>query len=1058
MKSSPVALLLAVCVLFASYTTSFASTASSSSTPELWENPSVFAQNRLPARAHFYAHTESQQGFLYTPWHSNDYVNLNGEWSFQFAPSPFLEPRNFYDVAFNSKGWGTIQVPGNWSLNGYGVPNYVNMRADFADASLNGAPPEVGKIPHDKNTTGRYRRSFTLPETWEDDSVIAYFGGVKSAFKVWVNGHYVGYSQDSKTAAEFDISNVVTPGENIIALEVYRWSDGSFLELQDMWRLSGIERDVFLYRAPSTRIRDIHLNTDLTEDYSQGQFAASIEITGEPSLNRYVDITVFNDTNGIVHRTKQPVKRQAGAMQAIIPETVLTNVALWNHESPTLYPVRVRLVDEKDALQQEAWLRVGFRRSELKNGNVLINGKPVLFKGVNRHEHDPVTGHVLSEASMRNDLILMKSLNINAVRNSHYPNNATWYALADELGMYVVDEANIESHGIGAANQGHSYNQEKHMVNLPSWKAAYEDRISNMYEASKNHASVVMLSLGNESGDGPNIAHLYNWLKARTSLPVMSEQAQLRPHTDMYAQMYASLELMESFVEIGDERPMILCEYEHAMGNSVGNLSEYWALIRKHKALQGGFIWDWVDQTITTQTASGVEFQGYGGDFEAQGQYHDGNFSANGLLTATREFHPHAFEVKSVYQDITATLSTDHENVVTVENRRFFTALDDVDMQWELLADGIIVDSGVYNTLDTPARSPENIKLAMAHTFLPGVRYHLTLRFMLKNARHGLQQGHEVAVVQLVYPVKDNVRPSNHAERSGELSLTKHQTQWVLQHDQTRFAIDTNTGWLSSITQQGTALTRSELLPWFWRAPTDNDFGEGFPQKSKVWLDTASHAELVSLTSKKSTTEITVATEHRLPTVESRYQTTYTLNKNGSLEVDVWFLAAPNQFYAALPRIGYRFQLSGDYDSVAWFGRGPHENYWDRKNSALFGRYAMPIKALAHDYVRPQENGHRSDVYEVNFVSSANDALPVVTITGLPTIGFNAEYRDILDYDILEKTSSHPHSIPLQSAPFINIDYKQRGVAGTDSWMTPPLFKYTLPWRDYHYGFTLSVN
>ena len=1058
MKSLPVALLLIVFMLFIPCKTSFASNASSSSTSELWENPLVVAQNRLPARAHFYAHTRPQQGFLYTPWHSADYINLNGEWSFQFASSPFIEPRNFYDVSFNPEEWGTIQVPGNWSLNGYGVPNYVNMRADFADASLNGAPPEIGKIPHDKNTTGRYRRSFTVPETWKGESVIAYFGGVKSAFKVWVNGHYVGYSQDSKTAAEFDISHVVTPGDNIIALEVYRWSDGSFLELQDMWRLSGIERDVFVYRAPSTRIRDIHLNADLTEDYSQGQFAASIEVTGKPSQNRYIDITIFNETNGIVHRTKQQVIPQAGSMRATIPETVLTNVAPWNHESPSLYPVRVRLVDENDALQQETWLRVGFRRSELKEGNVLINGKPVLFKGVNRHEHDPVTGHVLSEASMRNDLVLMKSLNINAVRNSHYPNNATWYALADELGMYVVDEANIESHGIGAANQGHSYNPEKHMVNMPSWKAAYEDRISNMYEASKNHASVVMLSLGNESGDGPNIAHLYDWLKKRTSLPIMSEQAQLRPHTDMYAQMYASLELMESFVEIGDDRPMILCEYEHAMGNSVGNLSEYWALIRKHKALQGGFIWDWVDQTITTQTASGVEFQGYGGDFEREGQYHDGNFAANGLLTSTREFHPHAYEVKSVYQDITATLSVDNENVVNIENRRFFTALSDVNMQWELLADGVIVESGVYDTLGTPARSSENLKLAMAHTFSSGVRYHLTLRFTLKKDTYGLQQGHEIASVQLAYPFQENVHADNDVTRNSTPLLIKQEKQWVLQHDQTRFAIDTATGWLSSITQKGTLLTQSDMLPWFWRAPTDNDFGEGFPQKSKVWLDTARHAELVSMTSSERAESMTVTTEHRLPTVESRYQTTYTLHKNGKLAIDVWFLAAPNQFYAALPRIGYRFQLSSNYDSVAWFGRGPHENYWDRKTSAQFGRYAMPITALAHDYVRPQENGHRSDVYEVSFVSSTQDSMPVVTVTGQPTIGFNAEYRDIHDYDTLQKMGSHPHEIPLHEAPFINIDYKQRGVAGTDSWMTPPLFKYTLPWRDYHYGFTVSVD
>lgn len=1051
-----------------------------------WNDHTLFSQNRLPARSHFYAFTTDPGTFSYTPWKSEDYISLNGEWDFRLSQSPRLGAVDFYKNTYDTASWGHIQVPGNWSLNGYGKPNYVNMRADFANDS---SELPLGHIPLDSNTTGRYKKQFTLPVDWHDSTVIAYLGAVKSAFKLWVNGHYVGYSQDSKTAAEFDITEYLTAGKNAMAIEVYRWSDGSYLELQDMWRLSGIERDVFIYRTPKTRIQDIATTASLNNTYTAGTLESSITITGDVIEKARVRMTLFDDNGNPVFDKTEAINGNAQLASSThsqpttytveFSKTQIENIKFWNHETPNLYNTRVQLLDGNNIPKQIVWLRLGFRKSELKGGNILINGQPVLFKGVNRHEHDPVTGHVISLDSMRKDISLMKSLNINAVRNSHYPNHPMWYALADELGLYIVDEANIESHGIGAANQGHSYSPDRHMVNIDSWRPAYEDRIRNMYEASKNHASVVMLSPGNESGDGPNIEHLYHWLKERTSLPVMSEQAQLRPHTDMYAQMYASIDLMKNFVEIGSDRPMILCEYEHAMGNSVGNLSEYWALIRKHKPLQGGFIWDWVDQTITTETASGIEFQGYGGDFEEEGQYHDGNFSANGLLTSTRQLHPHAHEVKYVYQDIDVAFTSAQSNEIIIENRRFFTSTNDMQLRWELLADGEVVETGEIGTLAIAPRAKKAIALSINTQRQKYTRYHLSLYFTLNKATKALPQGHEIAKVQLAYPADISkahyaqpLQNLKHGEKvNGELinelqtnerQLVKDANQWVMRANNTRYSIDTQSGWLSSIEADNHQLLESPLVPWFWRAPTDNDYGEGFPEKSAVWQGVDKRAELASMTSERINDGYSVTTEHYFPLLESRYKTTYRINSSG-LNVDVWLLAAPHRFQAALPRIGHRLQLNDDYSLVSWFGRGPFENYWDRKSAAFFKRYSMPIADLGHDYVRPQENGHRTDVYEVSFyadkpLGSSAKVRPHITFMGSPTIGFNAEYRDILDYDGLTKTGSHPHEIPKQNAPFVNIDFKQRGVAGTDSWMSPPLFKYTLPWRDYHYSFSIQVQ
>lgn len=1016
-----------------------------------WENPQIFEVNRLPQRSHFWAYSEDPGQFNIAPIFKRDLINLNGLWDFILVDNPFVDSGNFFSPTFSQEDWGNIDVPGNWELNGYGYPNYVNMKLDFPEQT------KVGDIPHDYNPTGRYRRHFELPTNWQTKNVFIYLGGVKSAFKVWVNGEYIGYSQDSKTAAEFDISSAIKPGKNLVAIEVYKWSDGTYLELQDMWRLSGIERDVFIYATPKTYIRDFHAQATLSNTYQDGILEFSADImsnASEKDEQSKIRLSLYNQADKVIWTGDATLEIAKGdpklaSYHAKLSKT-FPNILAWSAESPTLYPLKIELLNQDGKPQQFIWQRLGFRTSELKDGNILVNGKPVLFKGVNRHEHDPKTGHVVNEASMRKDLVLMKQLNINAVRNSHYPNNPLWYDLADELGLYLVDEANIESHGIGAANQGHFYDPSKHMVNMPEWQPAYIDRVKSMYEGSKNHASVVIWSIGNESGDGANIESLYHWIKARTSMPVMSEQAQLRPHTDMYAQMYASIARMEHFALLNDGRPMILCEYEHAMGNSVGNLADYWQLIRAHKPLQGGFIWDWVDQTIDAVNDKGQQYAGYGGDFEPDGVYHDGNFSANGLLTAHREFHPHAYEVQQVYQDVHVTAKDSETGTFIVYNERFFTDLSDLTLQWSVEENGHVIASGSKADINVAAQSETTIQLPFNFERAAGKRYFANLKFVQKSTTTARSKDAVVAQNQFELPF---IERSKMSAKQPSIQLKDNAQSITVTTQNASYEYDKQTGWLSGIFLDKKNVLESPMLPSFWRAPTDNDFGEGFPSKAQVWQYAHQDTDLIHFDySKNDMGQVVISTEHRINAVESRYFSQYTISADGQVDVAIRFDAAPHKFFSELPRLGHRMTLKNDFKQVTWFGRGPHENYWDRKASAMFGLYNKSLAELAHDYVRPQENGHRSDVYWVTFSHKGKQA---ISFKGAPFIGFNAEQRDIEDYASLEKGNLHPFEIPLQDKVFVNIDYKQRGIAGTDSWGSAPLVKYTLPWLDYHYEFSI---
>jgi beta-galactosidase len=1015
-----------------------------------WQNPSVFKRNKLPARASFHPFLNDPGSFVSEPWGASNYLLLNGLWHFDYNKNPHNRKEHFYSNNFDTSLWPQIPVPSNWQLQGYGTPNYINMRVDFTDQ------PVAGEVQDDNNPVGSYKRTFKLPEDWQNKRVFLYFGAVKSAFYVWVNGHKVGYSQDSKSPAEFDVTEYVQAGDNQIALEVYRWSDGTYLELQDMWRLSGIERDVYLYATESQRIVDFHSSSTLDANYRNGLFSLTVDLESFAATNSSLSlsVTVTDDKNNKVFNEVIQATIDDSGKAHIEFSATLEQVNRWSAETPYLYQLHLELTGEEGTSLQHIYSRIGFRTSELKNGNVLINGQPVLFKGVNRHEHDPTTGHVISRQSMRTDMALLKQYNINAVRTAHYPNDPYWYELADEFGMYVVDEANIESHGMGAANQGGSYDPDKHMVNMPNWKSAYIDRVQNLYERDKNHPSVVIWSIGNESGDGPNIEALYDWLKSKTSMPVMSEQAQLRRHTDMYSQMYASIDTLVHYAELGESRPLILCEYQHAMGNSVGNLADYWQVIEQYPLLQGGFIWDWVDQTFYKENEQGDSYWAYGGDFETEDMYHDGNFSANGMLAADRSPNPHAFEVKAVYQNISVSAVDVLTGKFQIHNKRFFTDLSDVQLNWKVEANGATVHKGVIDQLSVRPQQTTLYNFAWQVSLLADVETFVTFEFATKHATAGLAKGHVVASSQIAFP-SQKAFPEPQEQQGKPLILTEKANQWQISNESTLISFNKNSGLLTQISIDGNDLLVESVRPEFWRAPTDNDFGEQFSVKAKVWKYAGQNTRLTKLKVKQlKDGQVIVTTEHDLIDVESRYLSTYTIDLSGKINVDLWFYAGPHKFQYELPRIGSLFQVPTEFQQVNWFGRGPHENYWDRKTSALVGAYSATVDDLYFPYVRPQENGFRDDVRRVSFTNAEGYG---VEFSGQPLLGFAAQFFDVHDYDQFDKKGLHPYQLEKQDRIYINIDYKQRGIGGTDSWGTPPLFKYRLPWRDYKYSYQIEA-
>jgi beta-galactosidase len=1023
-------------------------------TPD-WENQHVISRHKEPPRVNAFpcpdrsiALAENEKGEFLDQRGQNPWVqSLNGKWRFHWSPNPDKRPTGFYAADFDVSTWDQVDVPGNWQMQGYGTPVYSNIPYPFHKD-----PPRVmGQPPADftnfeaRNPVGSYRRSFYVPETWKNRDVWLQFEGVDSAFYLWINGRAVGYSQGSRTPALFKITDYLVPGENDVAVEVYRYCDGSYLEDQDFWRLSGIFRDVFLWTSSRELfIHDFFVRTDLDETYRDASVLVELDIDGNAVEKApfSVDCEVSNEQGLIVAQTtvqsEMGAANEDGQLKSALMQ--LENPAKWTAETPNLYTLLLTLRDKNGEAIEVTAHKIGFREVEIRGGQLLVNGQPIYLKGVNRHEHDPVDGHAVSVASMRRDIELMKQFNINAVRTSHYPDDPRWYALCDEYGLYVVDEANIESHGMGYGSES--------LAKDPSWKEAHLDRTRRMVERDKNHACIIVWSLGNEAGNGVNFRTNYDWIKQRDpSRPIQYERAELAENTDIYCPMYADISHLRRYASREQRRPLILCEYAHAMGNSVGNLQDYWDTMERHAQLQGGFIWDWVDQGLFAEIPGqkGKKYIAYGGDFGDRPN--DGNFCINGLIQCDRRPNPHLFEVRKVYQSIKTELLDAEDPSIRVHNKFYFVNLQQFAASWELRCDGRDVAVGRLGQLDVPPQESLELKLpAMDHSH-PG-EYLLTVSFALAEDALWAPAGHRIAWDQLEMPWSKAV-PKEPA-RSGQ-TMQVEQSSDVVQIKSAKFSAQVNkkTGALDSYHIGSQQILSAPLQLDFWKVPNDNQYRNGYRERLGAWRDAAQQQQVNRFEVRQSGDSVRVAIESTLPVGNAKVLREYHFSAGGSISVEFSYRPVESDV-PLIPKVGMTAGLMSRFKQVRWYGRGPHETYWDRKSGGEIGIYESTVRNLVFPYVRPQDTGNRSDVRWVEFCDS--DGLGV-RVTGVTPLNFSAwpfQKRDL-------EQAQHPFEIPLANDISIHIDHQLHGVGGDNSWGARTHREYTLPGdKPYRYGYLLA--
>jgi beta-galactosidase len=1011
---------------------------------EDWENPRVLHIDTEAPRATFVPFPNASEAVRWNgdPKASTRYLSLNGPWKFHWSPRPADRPFDFWKPAADVSRWKDIPVPSDWQFQGYDVPIYVNSDYEFA---RNPRPPFV---PHDPNPVGSYRRTFTVPEGWTGMDVFLHFGAVKSAFYVWVNGEKVGFSKDSKTPAEWNITRYLRPGENVVAAEVYRWSDGSYLECQDFWRLSGIERDVSLYAAPKTRIRDYEARATLDGTYRDGELDLAVDLraTGpaSPPAGRPKVVLTLLDSVGkrALVRSREAVFGADGRAVVRFEET-LRGVKRWSAETPYLYRLVLELLNASGKCLEAVTSKVGFRTSEVKDGRLLVNGAAVLLKGVNRHEHDPATGHVITEESMRRDLELMKQSNINAVRTCHYPDDPLWYELCDEYGIYVVDEANIESHGMGYGPRS--------LAKDPEWGQAHLDRIARMVERDKNHPSVIIWSLGNEAGDGINFENAYGWLKKREpSRPVQYERAELRPHTDIYCPMYESIENMVKYASRKQDRPLIQCEYAHSMGNSTGNLQDYWDAIESHDQLQGGFIWDWVDQGFAAKNDKGEPYWAFGGDYGPPDVPSDGDFCCNGLVAPDRTPHPALYEVKKVYQYVKFRALDLAAGGIELGNRYEFVGLDRFDLVWTVSADGKPVASG---TIEKPALAPGATKLIRIPLPRlepgPGIEYFLDLALRAREASPGIPKGHVVAAEQFALTGAAPARPVSVPPLSPPPLTIDDGPRFIrVVGRDLAVRFDRMTGLMDSFVRDGRELIASGPEPNYWRAPTDNDFGNQMPRRLAVWRRASLFRDLRSLEARNDGPGLArVAVEYGLAGGAASQTLEYVIDGDGNVTVTARLTLRADSRLPELPRVGLKMALPAGYDRIQWFGRGPFENYRDRKTAAFVGLYETTADE-PFPYVSPQEYGNRTDTRWLAVRDSQGYGL---LVTGDPVLEFSAHPYWPEDLTLESRGAKHPPEALRRAFTCLTLDAAQMGVGGDDSWGARVHPEYTLPAKAYAY-------
>ncbi|MCY9663534.1 DUF4981 domain-containing protein [Paenibacillus alginolyticus] len=1016
--------------------------------PEWNNNPEIFQLNRMKAHATLMPYASVEEALKGDRSASRYTVSLNGMWKFSFAEKPDMRIVNFYEVGYDTSGWDDIQVPAHWQLHGYDYPQYTNVKYPW-EGKEDIKPPFA---PIQYNPVGAYVRTFTVPEAWKKQPVYISFQGVESAFYVWVNGELVGYSEDSFTPAEFDLTPYLQDGENKLAVEVYRWCDASWLEDQDFWRMSGIFRDVYLYSTPKAHVYDFSVVADLDDENQHGFLQVKATVTnvfGEQLGKHTLEVMLYDTTgNPVLVPLSADVVLDDENERELQLFTKVENPMKWTAETPSLYNLVLVLKNASGEFVEAVSCRVGFRRFELIDGLMKINGKRILFKGVNRHEFNCDTGRAIRYDDMVRDIQLMKAYNINAVRTSHYPNHPLWYELCDEYGLYVIDETNLETHGSWS-----NFQEEEGWTvpaSKPEWTANVLDRANSMLQRDKNHPSIIIWSLGNESWGGDNFIKMHDFFRSNDSTRLVHYEGVTRCRksdaaTDIESQMYTPPYKVEEYARSNPKKPFILCEYSHAMGNSSGNLFKYTELFDKYPILQGGFIWDWIDQAIRTKTPDGIEYLAYGGDFGDTPN--DGTFCGNGLIFADRRVTPKLYEVKKCYQNVKFETVDLKQGRIRVTNNYLFTNLNGYDFKWEMAKNGIVVEEGIAPLIvDAGFTSEFTLPYKLPTDALDGDEYTLIVRLLEKGDTLWAPAGHEVAFEQFLLPIETHAVQASVAM---QLQTEESDTAFTAFNSDFNATVSKLTGDLTSYMYKGVEIMKEAPIPNFWRASIDNDKGNKLPERCATWKEAGQKRKLHAMNIHSYHEKVEIAVEYTLPTTNVSFcKLLYVVMGNG--EIQIREELQPGQNLPEIPEIGVMFQLKANFENLMWYGKGPHENHWDRAESARLGIYNGKVEEQYVPYLRPQECGNKTDVRWAELTRSDGIGL---RIEGAPTVELNA-----LPYTPTElEAHDHMYKLPPSDKVALRVNYRQMGVGGDDSWLSKTHPEFTLyANRSYAYSFTIK--
>lgn len=1028
-----------------------------------WYDLQVNEINRLPLHTQFFSFNADEIGgngySAFDKTKSRNFLSLDGQWKFKWVENADQRPADFYRKDLDDSSWGTMMLPGNWERNGFGDPEYVNVGFAWR-GHFNEQPPAV---PVKDNHVGSYRRVITIPDDWDGKQVIAHFGSVTSNIYLYVNGQFAGYAEDSKVAAEFDITPYIKKGENLIAFQTFRWCDGSWSEDQDFWRLSGVARESYLYaRNAANRIDDIRVTPDLVKNYTDGVLNITAKVTGKTGIA----FTLYDAEGKTVAEATAKDIKDGTATCAIEVNTPKK----WTAETPYLYTLvaRATTADKKMEVREVIPVKVGFRKVEIRNRQLLVNGQPIYIKGANRHEIDPDGGYVVSVERMIQDIKTMKRLNINAVRTCHYPDDPRWYDLCDQYGLYVVAEANQESHGFGYGNDA--------ATKKPIFAKQIMERNQHNVSMYFNHPSVVTWSLGNETVMGDNFMAAYNWIKSQDqSRPVQYEQAHQGNGTDIFCPMYYPVDACEAYSKNPDSKmPLIQCEYNHTMGNSGGNLKEYWELVRKYPIFQGGFDWDFQDQGLRRKPVKpmSVNIEGmsneelrkieytYGGDYNNYDPS-DNNFNCNGIIGPDRQLNPHAYEVAYQYQNIWATMKDATKGEVSVRNEYFFRNLDNYAMEWTLIEDGKATQSGTIDNLNVAPQQTKTFTVPYDLTKVSGKEVYLNIDFKLKKAEPLMDASQVVAYAQLPIMEKKccgkcDTQQQEKATKKVKVTDKKKESTITVATDDITLLFDRTTGLISQYTYQGQSLLGEggTLRPNFWRAPTDNDMGAQLQRKQKVWKQPKTDLKSMTVSRDKKAGTVTVNTEYDMPEVKATLKISYRLDANtGALKVTETLDASDTAKVSNLFRFGMLMQLPYNMDKSTYYGRGPIENYSDRKDCMRIGIYSDDADNQYFPYIRPQESGTKSDIRWWQQQNADGFGIKIKSCTPFYASALHFDTEELDDGDDKEQR----HSFSLNKSKFTNlfIDGEHSGVAGINSWGALPLKQYRVYYGDKTFCFTI---